>query len=196
MFSILVKKRNDLPNVFNTSTTMKRLQKQQETKKFIEAFVKEQKEWKVIELARQKEENDKIAAYSKMLQVREDEIKGHKKELEEARDKIYQKVKYTFLLSGEATQNNLSHLGKIARKRDGQQRTPKRGARKPSYRTTSTRTRRGCSHQGPETPSRSHPKATRNARCLPKTIGKQKDSYSKSKRRRGNFQSEINGQVC
>ena len=71
---------------------MKRLQKQQETKNFIEDFVKEQKEWKEIELARQKEENVKIAAYSKMLQVREDEIKGHKKELEEARDKIYQKV--------------------------------------------------------------------------------------------------------
>ena len=82
--------------MLTSSATARRHQKQKETKKYIEDFMTEQKMWKQLELARQKEENERIQAYSKMLQNRDDEIKHSKQDKELHRNQIYQKVSINF----------------------------------------------------------------------------------------------------
>jgi polyhydroxyalkanoate synthesis regulator phasin len=68
------------------------LEKQEETKKFIEDFVKEQQIWKQRDLDRKKQEDEAIEQYSQSVQNRDSELKQKKHEIEAAKEKIYEKV--------------------------------------------------------------------------------------------------------
>lgn len=78
--------------MLNYRAAEKRLEKQEETKKFIEDFVKEQQIWKQRDLERQQLENESIVQYSQSMQNRDNELKQKKHEIESAREKIYTKV--------------------------------------------------------------------------------------------------------
>ena len=68
------------------------MEKQEETKKFIEDFVKEQQIWKQRDLDRKKQEDQAIEQYSQSVQNRDSELKQKKHEIEAAKEKIYEKV--------------------------------------------------------------------------------------------------------
>ncbi|KAJ3337788.1 mannosyl-oligosaccharide alpha-1,2-mannosidase, partial [Kappamyces sp. JEL0680] len=69
-----------------------RLEKQQETKAFVEQFMKERQEWMEEERQRQEEENQKIEAYAKLQANREENAEAKKKLLAADKDAIYDKL--------------------------------------------------------------------------------------------------------
>ncbi|KAJ2999521.1 mannosyl-oligosaccharide alpha-1,2-mannosidase [Globomyces sp. JEL0801] len=69
-----------------------RLDKQHETKLFIENFMKEREEWKAEEKRLQEEENQKILEFAKLQKEREDKAVTKKKTLEAGKDAIYDKL--------------------------------------------------------------------------------------------------------
>lgn len=76
----------------NEKEARARLEKRQETKTFIEQFMKERQEWLEIEHNRQVEENAKIAAFAKLQKDREDDANTKKKMLAAGKDAIYDKL--------------------------------------------------------------------------------------------------------
>jgi hypothetical protein len=79
-------------NLENEREAKERMEKQLETKQFIEQFMKEREEWKRQEKERQDEENRKIAEYARLQKLREDEVISKKKAREAGKDAIYDKV--------------------------------------------------------------------------------------------------------
>jgi predicted aminopeptidase len=79
-------------NLENEREAKERMEKQIETKQFIELFMKEREEWKRQEKERQDEENRKIAEYARLQKLREDEVISKKKAREAGKDAIYDKV--------------------------------------------------------------------------------------------------------
>jgi hypothetical protein len=76
----------------NEKEAKMRQQKQQETKKFVEEFMEERKQWIQHEIARQEQENQKISEYAKQQRDRELALLGEKKKIEEAKSGIYEKL--------------------------------------------------------------------------------------------------------
>lgn len=69
-----------------------RLEKQIDTKKFIEDFMVERQKWRESEIRLQEIENQKIIEYAKQQREREEMLAGQKKKIEEAKSGIYEKL--------------------------------------------------------------------------------------------------------
>lgn len=81
-----------LSGLTTTREARTRLEKQQETKSFVEQFMKERQNWLEEERTRQEEENAKIAAFAKMQKDREDDATAKKIMLAAGKDAIYDRV--------------------------------------------------------------------------------------------------------
>jgi Trichohyalin-plectin-homology domain len=66
--------------------------KQQDTKKFIEDFMKDRERWQVEEKKAQQLENEKIMEYARQQRERELALLGEKKKIEEGKNAIYDKL--------------------------------------------------------------------------------------------------------
>ncbi|KAJ3051021.1 mannosyl-oligosaccharide alpha-1,2-mannosidase [Rhizophlyctis rosea] len=69
-----------------------RLEKQHETKQFIEDFMREREEWRQKERDRQEGETRKIEEYARMQREREEELAKVKRSVQSERDVIYDKL--------------------------------------------------------------------------------------------------------
>jgi hypothetical protein len=69
-----------------------RLEKQEETKIFVEQFMKERQAWVEEERKMQEEENSKIAEFARLQATREENAIQKKKMIAADKDAIYDKV--------------------------------------------------------------------------------------------------------
>nr|KAJ3420778.1 mannosyl-oligosaccharide alpha-1,2-mannosidase [Polyrhizophydium stewartii] len=69
-----------------------RLEKQRETKQFVEDFMKERERWHQMELERQELENQRIEEYARLQREREQELENKKKTIEAGKNAIYDKL--------------------------------------------------------------------------------------------------------
>eukprot|EP00842_Homolaphlyctis_polyrhiza_P001011 jgi/Hompol1/1910/HPOL_000225-RA len=69
-----------------------RLEKQRETKQFIEDFMKERERWMALEQERRNLENQKIQEYANMQHSREVQLEKKKKSAEAAKNAIYERL--------------------------------------------------------------------------------------------------------
>ncbi|KAI8611689.1 tumor suppressor, Mitostatin-domain-containing protein [Chytriomyces sp. MP71] len=70
----------------------KRMEKQRETKQFIEDYLHEREEWRISEHERQMAENHKIEEYARLQNQREQNLKDKRKNMDEEKNIIYDRV--------------------------------------------------------------------------------------------------------
>ncbi|KAI8799676.1 tumor suppressor, Mitostatin-domain-containing protein [Cladochytrium replicatum] len=71
---------------------LQRLEKQRETKQYIEEFIREREAWRAQEAERLQKENEKIESYARSQQQREDEKAAKKADVDNERNLIYDKL--------------------------------------------------------------------------------------------------------